>query len=83
METCYSERNPETCSSLGLECYGCVEHSARTVAAICHGLTTASLHSTFIQLYPSPLCAQMAPVFASAYAAASTPRKPVVRAVAA
>jgi len=83
MHTFHADRDPETCSSMGLECHSCVEHSARSVAAICGGIATTALHSTFVQLYPSPMCRPMGPAFASAYVEASAPRKPAVRAFAA
>ena len=83
MDLLVDDRNPEMCRSLGLECRTCVEPAAEAVAAICRGLSGAGVHTIFTQLYSSPGCAPMAGAFESAYLAASTPRKPMLRAVAA
>lgn len=83
MDSVYGERNPENCFSLGLDCQGCVEHSARTVAAVCRGMNIASVYSVFVQLYPSPGCARMQHAFATAYVEGTTPRKAPLRAIAA
>lgn len=79
----YADRNPEICTSLGLECRACVQQSAANVALVCAGMTPAAVRSTFLQLYPSPMCSSMAPAFMAVYAEATTPRKPATRAVAA
>ncbi len=83
MDTLLNERNPETCLSLGLDCQTCVGHTAQMLATVCRGMTPAALSSTFLQMYPSPACARMELAFGAAYAEASVPRKPALRAVAA
>jgi hypothetical protein len=83
MDHLADNRNPEVCRSFGMDCGTCVERSACAVASICRGMTEAALHNTFMQLYASPGCAPMGGAFESAYLAASAPRKPMIRAVAA
>ena len=83
MEALLNERNPETCLSLGLDCQSCVRHTAQMVASVCRGITPAALSTTFVQMYPAPACARMEFTFGTAYAEASVPRKPALRAVAA
>jgi len=83
MDLMVDDRNPETCRSFGLECRTCVERAAEAVAAVCRGMNGTGVQTIFIQLYSSPGCAPMAGTFESAYLATSTPRKPMLHAVAA
>jgi hypothetical protein len=73
-----TENQPETCSSLGLECGACIKRCAATTAAICPGLQPSGLHRMFFQLYPSAGCHSMAYAFMQAYNEASAPSMPLV-----
>ena len=83
MEDLFIDRSPEGCASLGLECHRCVSISAGKVAAVCRGMNEDGAAKMFVQLYPSAGCAPMMAAFQAAYAEASAPRKPMLRAVAA
>jgi hypothetical protein len=72
------ENQPDTCSSLGLECGVCIQRCAATTAAICPDLQPAGVHRMFFQLYSSPGCHPMAYTFQRAYDAASVPSKPMM-----
>ena len=83
MDLLSNDRNPETCRSLGMDCRSCVQRSASAVASICGGMTETGVRSVFAQMYNSPGCAPMAGAFAASYYEATSPRKPMIRAVAA
>ena len=70
------ENSPEICSNIGLDCGTCVHRSASSVAAICRGLDPAGQEQIFFQLYPSPGCHAMAPIFALAYQECSPAEEP-------
>jgi len=72
------ENNPETCSSLGLDCGTCIHQAAVTLAKISR-LDPQGVHQIFFQLYPSPGCRQMAHAFEMAYRESSTTVKTVVK----
>lgn len=72
-----TENQPETCSSLGLECQACIERCAATTAAICPDLQPSGVQRMFFQLYSSPGCHPMAHAFLRAYHEAATPTKPM------
>jgi len=46
-------------------------------------MTESGVRSVFVQMYSSPGCAPMAGAFTASYYEASSPRKPMIRAVAA
>jgi len=73
-----TENQPETCSSLGLDCSTCVQRSASTAAAICPDVQPSGVHRIFFQLYSSPGCHPMAHAFLRAYGDAATRSKPMV-----
>src|SRR5271168_5012893 len=73
-----TENQPETCSSLGLDCGTCIQRCASTTAAICQHLQPAGVQRVFFQLYASPGCHPMAHAFMRAYEEASQPLKPMV-----
>lgn len=73
-----TENQPETCSSVGLDCGTCIQRSASTTAAICPDLQPSGVHRIFFQLYSSSGCHPMAHAFMRAYHDASTPLKPMV-----
>jgi len=72
-----TENQPETCSSLGLECGTCVGRCASTMASVCPDLQPSAVHRMFFQLFPSAGCHPMAFAFQRAYEAASSPSKPM------
>jgi hypothetical protein len=72
------ENNPETCSSLGLDCGTCIHQAAATLAKISR-LDPQGVHRIFFQLYPSPGCREMAHAFEMAYRESSTTVKTVVK----
>jgi hypothetical protein len=73
-----TENNPETCSSLGLDCGSCIHQAAATVARISR-LEPQSIQRVFFQLYPSPGCRSMAHTFELAYREASNTHLTVVK----
>ena len=73
-----TENNPETCSSLGLDCGSCVHQAAATVARISR-LEPNGIVQIFFQLYPSPGCRHMAHTFELAYRESSNTHKTVVK----
>lgn len=81
MDISPDDRSPAFCLPLGLECRSCVQRSAGTVAAICHGMTPEGVEKIFGQIFPSAGCAQMSVTFESAYFDAAAPRKSVVRSI--
>jgi len=46
----------EQCLSDGLSCRSCVEHTARSVASVCPGMTAAQAGQTFRRMYSQPDC---------------------------
>jgi hypothetical protein len=72
----FTENSPQSCSNIGLDCGTCVHRSAASVAALCRGLDSAGLEQIFFQLYPSPGCRAMTPIFALAYQECSPAEKP-------
>lgn len=86
MELQFADSRPETCADVGLECHSCMKAAAKTLVSVCGGLSLAGVQSVFVQLYPSPACQAMAPVFASVYFqntdAPVLPRKPMAVAAA-
>ena len=64
------ENRPHSCHAVGLECQSCVERSAQSVAALCHGLGEAAAERIFFQIFGDPACARMSAQFALAYVAA-------------
>ena len=72
------ENNPETCSSLGLDCGTCVHQAAVTVAKISR-LDPHGVQQVFFQLYPSPGCRPMARAFEMAYCESSNTLKTVIK----
>jgi hypothetical protein len=73
-----TENQPETCSSLGLDCGTCIERCASTTAAICPSLQPGGVHRMFFQLYPSQGCQPMAHAFMRAYHDAAMASRPMV-----
>jgi hypothetical protein len=73
MDSLAIENQPETCSTLGLECGTCIRHAASSVACICGGLDPQGLRQVFLQLYSSPGCRPMAQAFELAYQETATP----------
>lgn len=72
-----TDNQPETCSSLGLECGSCIERCAASTAAICPNLEPAGVHRVFFELYPSPGCHPMAHAFFRAYGEANAPLRKI------
>jgi len=68
----WSENNPETCATVGLDCGTCVHQAAAKMAKICPGIAPAQIQSTFFRVYRSSACHPMVEVFALAYAESST-----------
>jgi hypothetical protein len=72
------ENNPETCSSLGLDCGTCIHQAAAMVAKISR-LEPRGVQQIFFQLYPSPGCRPMARTFEMAYCESSNTLKTVIK----
>jgi len=72
------ENNPETCSSLGLDCGTCIHQAAVTVAKISR-LEPDGIQQVFFQLYPSLGCRPMVQAFELAYRESSNTHMTVVK----
>ena len=73
-----TDNNPETCSSLGLDCGTCIHQAAATVAKISR-LEPHRVQQIFFQLYPSAGCRPMAHAFELAYRELSNTYKTLVK----
>jgi hypothetical protein len=75
----FTENQPESCASVGLDCASCIQRNASTTATVCQDLLPSGAYRVFFQLYSSPACHPMAEAFVAAYQDAMTPSMPVMR----
>ena len=69
---------PESCLQAGLECRGCVRHTAMNLAALCQNLEIDAIRDSFLKIYPDNACLPMARTFIRAYRATANEAAEIV-----